>query len=67
MLTSLHIPGMLIQLFPFIIFITSMKFILDLKNNRDLLTIKIFGYSNLKIFFILASTSFIIGWLILFF
>ena len=66
MLTSLHIPGMLIQLFPFIIFITSMKFILDLKNNRDLLTIKIFGYSNFKIFFLLASTSFIIGWLILF-
>ena len=50
-LTSIHIPGMLIQLFPFIIFITSMKFILDLKNNRDLLTIKIFGYSNFKIFF----------------
>ena len=52
MLTSLHIPGMLIQLFPFIIFITSMKFILDLKNNRDLLTIKIFDIQTLKYFFI---------------
>ena len=43
-----------------------MWFMLIIRNNRDLLTIKIFGYSNIKIFFILAFTSFIIGWLILF-
>ena len=46
MLTSLHIPGMLIQLFPFIIFITSMKFILDLKNKKS----KIIFDLNLIIF-----------------
>ena len=27
--------------------------------------LKVFGYSNLKIFFILATTSFVLGWLIL--
>ena len=40
---------------------------LSIRNNKDLLTLKIFGYSNLKIFFILATTSFILGWLILIF
>ena len=39
------------QLLPFIIFIASMKFILDIRNNKDLLTMKIFGFSNFKIFF----------------
>ena len=36
------------------------------RNSKDLITLKIFGYSNFKIFFILALTSFIFGWLVLF-
>ena len=39
---------------------------LSIKINKDLLTIKIFGYSNIKIFFILAFCAFFIGWTILF-
>ena len=66
-LTNLFIPGMILQLLPFMIFITAMKFIIDIRNNKDLLTIKVFGFSNFKIFLILAFTSFIFGWLILFF
>ena len=65
-LTVLYIPGMIINLLPFIIFISSMKFLVDIRNNKDLLTMKIFGYSNFRIFFILAFTSFLLGWLILF-
>ena len=65
-LTSLYIPSVIIKLLPFIIFISSMWFLLNLRNSKDLLTLKIFGYSNLKIFFILGFTSFIFGWLILF-
>ena len=45
-LTVLYIPGMIINLLPFIIFISSMKFLVDIRNNKDLLTMKIFGYSN---------------------
>ena len=67
MLTSIFIPSLIIQLLPFIIFISSMWFMLSIRNNRDLLTLKVFGYSNLKIFFILAFTSFFLGWIILFF
>ena len=39
---------------------------MDIRNNKDLLNIKVFGFSNLKIFFILALTSFFIGWIVLF-
>ena len=57
---------MMIQLLPFIVFITSMKFIIDIRNNKDLLTIKIFGISNFKIFLLISIISFSIGWISLF-
>ena len=60
-LTIIFIPGMLINLLPFIIFISSLKFLVDIRNNKDLLSLKIFGYSNFKIFIILSLTSF--NWL----
>ncbi len=65
-LTLLYIPSMIIKLLPFIIFVSSMWFLLSLRNNRDLLSLKVFGYSNFKIFFIIAITSFLSGWFILF-
>ena len=67
MLTSIYIPSMIIKILPFIIFISSMWFMIKIRNNKDLLTLKVFGYSNLKIFFILAFTSVVLGWVILFF
>ena len=65
-LTCLFIPSMMIQLLPFIIFITSMKFIIDIKDNKDLLTIKVFGVSNFRIFLLISLISFFIGWIVLF-
>ena len=65
MLTSIFIPSLIIQLLPFIIFISSMWFMIRIRNNKDLLTMKVYGYSNIKIFSILAFTAFILGWLIL--
>ncbi len=65
-LTALYVPNIVIKLMPFIIFISSMWFLLNLRNSTDLLTMKVFGYSNFKIFFILAFISFIFGWMILF-
>jgi lipopolysaccharide export system permease protein len=67
LLTSIFIPSMIIKILPFIIFISSTWFMLRIRNNKDLLTLKAFGYSNLKIFFILALTSFFLGCLILIF
>ena len=65
-LTALFIPSLIIKMLPFIIFISSLWFLLSLRNSRDLLTLKVFGFSNFKIFFILALASFIFGWIILF-
>ena len=64
-LTALFIPSLIIKMLPFIIFISSLWFLLNLRNSRDLLTLKVFGFSNFKIFFILAITSFIFGWVVL--
>lgn len=66
LLSGIFVPSLIIKILPFIIFISSMWFTVKIRNNKDLLTLKVFGYSNLKIFFILAFTSFTIGWLILF-
>ena len=38
---------------------------MKIRNNKDLLTLKVFGYSNFRIFLILATASFILGWMIL--
>ena len=65
-LTALFVPNIIIKLLPFKIFISSMWFLLNLRNSTDLLTMKVFGYSNFKIFFIVALISFFIGWIVLF-
>ena len=64
-LTSIFVPSMIINLLPFIIFISSMWFMVKIRNNKDLLILKVYGFSNVKIFFVLAITSFLIGWIIL--
>ena len=67
MLTSIFIPSMIIKILPFIIFLSSMWFMMKIRNNRDLLTLKVFGFSNFKIFLVLAITSFVLGCFILLF
>ncbi len=67
LLTSIFIPSMIIKILPFIIFLSSMWFMIRIRNNRDLLTLKVFGFSNLRIFMVLALTSFVLGCLILVF
>ena len=65
LLTSIYIPSIITKLLPFVIFISSMWFMHKIRNNKDLLVLKVYGYSNIKIFFILALTSFMLGWMIL--
>jgi lipopolysaccharide export system permease protein len=65
-LTSVFIPSMIIKILPFIIFLSSMWFMIKIRNNKNLLTLKIFGYSNFKILMTLALTSFFLGCLTLF-
>ncbi len=65
-LSFMVIPSLLVNILPFIIFLSSMLVFIKLKNNRDLLTIKILGYSNVKFLFLYGLTAFIIGILTLF-
>ena len=65
MLTGIFVPSMILNLLPFIIFISSLLYMIKIRDNKDLLTLKIYGFSNTKIFFIFAFTSFFLGWLIL--
>ena len=67
LLTCIFVPSLVIKLSPFIIFISSIWFMVKIRNNKELLTLKVFGFSNIKIFFILAFASFLLGWVILFF
>ena len=66
LLTCIFVPSLIIKLLPFIIFISSVWYMVKIRNNKDLLTLKVYGYSNIKIFFILAFASFLLGWIILF-
>jgi lipopolysaccharide export system permease protein len=55
------VPTLILELMPFIIFLASMFYFLHIKSNKDLLSVKIFGYSNLKITIIIALFAFLFG------
>ncbi|MDB9760354.1 LptF/LptG family permease [Pelagibacteraceae bacterium] len=59
------VPTLILELLPFVVFLASMFYFLHLKSSKDLLSIKIFGYSNLKITMIIAFFSFFFGVFIL--
>ena len=50
LLTCIFVPSLIIKLLPFIIFISSIWFMVKIRNNKELLTLKMYGFSNLKIF-----------------
>ena len=61
-----YVPTLIIELLPFIVFLSSMFYFLHLRSTKDLLLIKVFGYSNIKIIFILSFFSFLLGIFVLF-
>ncbi len=65
MLTTIFVPSTILNLIPFIIFISSMLYMIKIRNNKDFLILKVNGFSSIKIFFIFATTSFLLGWIIL--
>jgi lipopolysaccharide export system permease protein len=60
-----YVPTLILELFPFIIFLSSMFYFLHLKSSKDLLLIKVSGYSNIKIITILSLFSFLLGLFVL--
>ena len=64
-LTFIFVPSTILNLLPFIIFVSCMIYLIKIRNNKDFLILKINGFSSIKIFLILAFTSFFLGWLVL--
>ena len=65
-LTLSYIPNLIfVNLMPFIIFCSAMWFFITIKHNNELLTLKVFGYSNAKVITLISLISFIWGLLIL--
>ena len=64
-LTAIYVPSIIIDILPFIIFVSSMWFLINMRDKRELLTYKVYGYSNIKIFLVLGLFSFFLGWVIL--
>jgi len=56
-----YVPTLILELLPFIIFLSSMFYFLHLRSSKDLLAIKVFGYSNIKIILILSFFAFLLG------
>ncbi len=66
LLTLSYIPNLIfINLMPFIIFLSAMWYFISLKQSSDLLTLKVFGYSNFKIISIISAVAFFWGIIIL--
>jgi len=60
-----YVPTLILELFPFIIFLSSMFYFLHLKSSKNLLLIKVSGYSNVRIIIILSIFSFLLGLFVL--
>ena len=59
LLTLSYIPNLIfINLMPFAIFLSAMWFFISLRQNNDLLTLKVFGYSNFRIISIISAVAF---------
>lgn len=65
LLSASLVPSLLFELLPFIVFLSAVFYFIKLRSNKDLISLKIFGYSNLKIIFILSFFSFLLGLLFL--
>ena len=64
-LSLMIIPSILINIFPFIIFLSAMWTLIKLKNNGEILSLKTFGLSSTRFVYLLGVTSFFVGIIIL--
>lgn len=60
-LTLSFLPDLIINLLPFIIFLSAIWFFRSIKLNKDLLSLKVFGLSNFDIAKLSSSIAFIFG------
>ena len=64
-LTLSLLPNLIVELLPFIIFLSSIWYLISIKDNKDLLSLKVFGLSNLKIASMTALLGLLIGLIVI--
>ena len=65
-LSLMIIPSIVINMLPFILFLSSMWTFIKLKNNRDILSLKTFGLSNVNFLILFCLSGIFIGIVTLF-
>ncbi len=65
-LTTLNAPSLLYEMFPFIFLVSTQFFFIDIYENREIETLRIFGINNFSLLKFLTITSFMFGFLIIF-
>ena len=65
-LSLMIIPSIVINMLPFILFLSSMWAFIKLKNNRDILSLKTFGLSNINFLILFCFSAIFIGIVTLF-
>ena len=65
-LSLMFIPSVVINMMPFILFLSSMFVFIKLKNNRDILSLKTFGFSNVNFLILFCFGAIFIGLITLF-
>ena len=60
-LTSLNLPSVLFEIFPFIFLISAQLFYLELHEKNELMVFRNFGIDNFKLIKLLLLTSFVLG------
>ena len=64
-LSLLNSPNMIFEIFPFIFLISTQLFYIKLFNNNEIQVFKYSGLKNSKILFIISSTAFVLGLIII--
>ena len=59
------VPSLIFDLLPFIVFLSAVIYFVKIRSNKNLLSFKIFGYSNLKLVLILSVFGLFLGILFL--
>ena len=61
LLSLSFVPSLIFELLPFIVFLSAVFYFIRFRSNKDLLSTKVFGYSNLRIILILSTFILFIG------
>ena len=66
LLTILNGPSLLYEMFPFIFLVSTQFFFIDIYENKEIETLRLFGINNFSLLRFLTITSLIFGFLIIF-